>query len=152
MSLFPHAHWFFEDVILGRTYEFGAARVDAEDIAWFHDRFAPNMPLKELGDKGPRAAESHVYALWRKMLYDETRTWPIVQRQAQDALRYYKPVFAGDVLNVKLTFVATEDHAPDKGVLISSQEVLDQDGLIVMSLLTRMILAKRPTDQPLRDD
>jgi acyl dehydratase len=142
--------WWFEDIIIGRTYDFGAAKVTAEDIALFHERFAPNLPLKtrEAGKEGagPRAAESHIYALWRRMLWEETRGWPVVQRLGQDALRYYKASYAGEELTVRLSFLATEDRNEAEGVLTASHEVLDQDGLLVMSVMTRTVMAKRPKE------
>jgi acyl dehydratase len=139
MTLFPRApHWWFEDIVVGRTWEFGAAKVTAEDVALFHERFAPTMQDKapEAGREanGPRAAESHVYA--------------ILQRQAQDALRFYKAVYAGDVLSVRMAFAATEDRGPQGGILISEHEVMDQDGLLVMSVIMRSLLAKKPADLP----
>ncbi|MFM1975640.1 MAG: hypothetical protein RL145_486, partial [Pseudomonadota bacterium] len=89
-------------------------------------------------------AESHVYALWRRMLWEETREWPVLQRLGQDALRYYKAVYAGEELSVRLTFLATEDRNDREGVLTASHEVQDQDGLLVMSVMTRTLMAKRP--------
>jgi acyl dehydratase len=140
--------WWFEDIIVGRTYDFGAANVTADDIALFHERFAPNLPLKTAepgrSDAGPRAAESHVYALWRRMLWEETREWPVVQRLGQDALRYYKAVYSGEELSVRLTFLAVEDRTDREGVLMASHEVLDREGLLVMSVMTRTLMAKRP--------
>jgi acyl dehydratase len=157
MSALPHIPgWWFEDIIVGRTYEFGAALVTAEDIALFHERFAPHLPTKPaekgLEGRGPRTAESHVYALWRRMLFDETRTWPILQRLGQDALRYYKAVYAGDALSVRLTFLSTEDLGSDRGILLANHDVLDQDGLMVMSVITRTMMAKRPKDAVVRND
>lgn len=140
--------WWFDDIVIGRTYEFGAAQVTAEDIALFHERFAPNLPLKapRPGEEalGPQAAESHVYALWRRMLWEETRDWPVLQRIGQDALRYFKAVRAGEELTVRLTFLATEERNDREGVLIAQHEVLDREGLLVMSVITRTLLAKRP--------
>jgi acyl dehydratase len=140
--------WWFEDIIVGRSYEFGSAKVTAEDIALFHERFAPNLPLKtaEPGreDEGPRCAESHVYALWRRMLWEETRDWPVVQRLGQDSLRYYKAIYAGEELNVRLTFLSVEDRNETEGVLMASHDVMDRFGLLVMSVMTRTLMAKRP--------
>ncbi len=151
MSILPRQPgWWFEDIIIGRTYDFGAAQVTADDITLFHERFAPNLPLKtrEAGKEGagPRAAESHIYALWRRMLWEETRDWPVIQRLGQDALRYYKASYAGEELTVRLSFLATENRNETEGVLTASHEVLDQDGLLVMSVMTRTVMAKRPND------
>jgi acyl dehydratase len=80
------------------------------------------------------------------MLWEETRNWPVVQRLGQDALRYYKASYAGEELTVRLCFLATEDRSDTEGVLTASHEVLDQDGLLVMSVMTRTVMAKRPKD------
>lgn len=149
MAVLPRQpNWWFEDIIVGRTYDFGAGEIKAEDISLFHERFAPHLPDKPyekgLEHKGPRAAESHVYAVWRKMLFDETRTWPVVKRLAQDNLRYYRACYAGDQLHVRLTFLSAEDRCDEEGVLVAQHEILDNDDLLVMSVITRTLLAKCP--------
>ncbi|KAF0115449.1 MAG: hypothetical protein FD163_1561 [Hyphomonadaceae bacterium] len=142
-------NWWFDDIIIGRSYEFGIGEITADDIAMFHEKFAPNLPLKQseigLEHRGPRAAESHIYAIWRKMLFDETRTWPIIKRMTQDNLRFYKACYAGDKLSVMLNFLTVEDRGQD-GVLTANHEIIDQDGLLVMGVLTRTSMAKRPKE------
>ena len=151
MTILPkQPNWWFDDIIVGRTFEFGAGEITAEDVQLFHDRFAPNLPLKPL-DKGiehlgPRAADSHIYAVFRKMLFDETRSWPILARMSQDNLRFYKACHAGDKLSVMMTFMAVEDRSPSEGVLTANHEVINQEGLLVMSVLTRTLMAKRPKE------
>ena len=40
MTILPkQPNWWFEDIIIGRTYDFGAALVSAKDIKIFHDLF-----------------------------------------------------------------------------------------------------------------
>lgn len=149
MTILPRQpNWWFEDIIIGRTYDFGAAMLEAKDIAIFHELFAPNLPAKPLEagfeHKGPRAAESHIYAIWRKMLFDETRTWPILRRLTQENLRFYRACYAGDKLFVRLNFLSVEDRGEDGGILTASHEILDNDELLVMSVLTRTLMAKMP--------
>lgn len=149
MAILPRTpNWWFEDIIVGRTYDFGAAEITEDEIHLMHEHFAPDMPNKpsEKGreHRGSRAAESHVYAVWRKMLYDETRTWPMVKRLAQDNLRFYRTCYAGDKLHVRLTFISVEDRNDEEGVLVANHEILDDDELLVMSVITRSLLAKRP--------
>jgi len=149
MTILPkQPNWWFEDIIIGRTYDFGAALVSEEDIKIFHDLFAPNLPLKPSDDglehRGPRAAESHIYALWRQMLFDETRTWPIQRRLTQENLRFYRSCYAGDELFVRLTFMSVEERGEDGGILTAGHEILDKDELLVMSVLTRTLMRKRP--------
>lgn len=151
MAILPkQPNWWFDDIIKGRSYDFGIAEVSAEDIALFHERFAPHLPLKAndkgLEHRGPRAAESHIYALWRRMLFDETRTWPILRRLAQDNLRYYRACYAGDKLHVRLTFNSIENRNDEEGVLVANHEILDNEELLVMSVVTRTLMAKRPKE------
>ncbi len=149
MTILPHLpNWWFDDIIIGRTIEFGSGLITAEDIELFHEKFASNMAYKpsETGyeNRGKRAAESHVYTIWRKMLYEETRSWPIIRRLSQDNLRYHRTCYDGDKLHVSMTFLAAEHRNDEEGVLVANHEVLDNDGLIVMSVLTKTLLAKAP--------
>lgn len=136
--------WFFDDIPIGYTHVFGAAPVTAEDLALFQDRFAPYLPLKLDDDGGGRpAAQAHVYALWSRMLWEETQDWPVVARLGQDALRWYKTAQAGDTLSIRLTFVGKQPMADDRGILIASHDVLNQNGELVMGLMTRTVMARR---------
>jgi hypothetical protein len=141
--------WHFDDIPLGYVHVFGAAPVTAEDLALFLDRFAPHLPLRpgdgaagDVGQSAP-AAQAHVYALWSRMLWEETRDWPVLARLGQDALRWYKSAHAGDVLSVRLTFQSKQPVAEDRGILIAGHEVLNQSGELVMALMTRTVMARR---------
>ncbi|MBU6372558.1 MAG: hypothetical protein KJS97_07470 [Alphaproteobacteria bacterium] len=137
--------WLFDDIPLGYVHIFGAAHVTGEDIRLFQDRFAPHLPLRaDAADPdSPPAAQAHVYALWSRMLWEETKDWPVLARLGQDALRWYKTAHAGDVLSVRLTFVSKQPVSDDRGILIASHEVLDQHGEMVMALMTRSVMARR---------
>lgn len=138
--------WLFDDVPLGYVHVFGAAPVTADDIALFTQRFAPHLPLKDDGGEpvaSPPAAQAHIYALWSRMLWEETKDWPVLARLGQDALRWYKTAHAGDVLGVRLTFVSKQPVSEERGILIASHEVLNQDGELVMALMTRTVMARR---------
>lgn len=139
--------WAFDDIPIGYVHVFGAARIEAEDLRLFVDRFAPHLPLKG-GDGGaddpsPPAAQAHVYALWSRMLWDETRDWPVLARLGQDALRWYKTAHAGDLLSVRLTFMAKDAVSQDRGILIANHEVLNQHGELVMALMTRSVMGRK---------
>ncbi len=137
--------WLFDDIPLGYVHVFGSAPLTAEDIALFTKRFAPHLPLQsDAGDakSSPPAAQAHVYALWSRMLWEETRDWPVIARLGQDALRWYKTAHAGDVLGVRLTFVSKQPVSGERGIVIASHEVLNQDGELVMALMTRTVMAR----------
>ena len=142
--------WWFEDIIVGQVHEFGAAKVKAEDIGAFSERFAPYLPLRPREDgpaDEPAAPQALVYALWSRLLYDETDPWPIRARLGQDALRWFGTAHAGDTLSIRLTFVAKDDVAKDHGLVITSHDVTRQDGGLVLSLMTRTLMDKK-TPQP----
>lgn len=138
--------WYFDDIPLGYVHVFGAAAVTEEDMALFQERFAPHLPLRDEagGDPRPPAAQAHVYALWSRMLWEETKDWPVFARLGQDALRWYKTAHAGDALHVRLTFVSKEKTSADRGILIASHEVLNQHGELVMALITRTVMKRAP--------
>jgi acyl dehydratase len=43
---------------------------------------------------------------------------------------------------VRLTFVSKQPVADDRGILIASHEVLNQQGELVMALMTRTVMAR----------
>lgn len=139
--------WFFDDIPVGLTHTFGAAILTADDIAIFVSRFAPHLPLNPEANArqpSPPAAQAHVYALWSRMLWDETKDWPVLARLGQDALRWYKTAHAGDTLAIRLTFVSKQPIGEDRGILIAQHDVLNQSGELVMSLMTRTMVARKP--------
>jgi hypothetical protein len=140
--------WYFEDIEVGEVHTFGHHQVASAEISDFHHRFAPHLPLRAIqpaeGRKGAPAAQAHVYAIWSRLLYEECQDWPILARLGQDALRWYKTVHAGDALSVRLTFMAKEPTHADRGILVTQHDVLNPTGELVMALLTRTVIARRP--------
>jgi len=142
---------FFDDIVDGDVFSFGAAELSADDVSEFRRRFAPPLPKQvgsasENGDdgtEGKAAAQAHVYALWSRMLYEFTFDWPIVARIAQDQLRWYKTARVGDTLSVRITFLTKDPIDSSKGVVITQHDVLNQHGELVMALLTRTAIERR---------
>lgn len=140
----PGQSWSFDDIPVGYVRLFGAAEVTGDDIALFSERFAPYLPLnpEKPADAFAPAAQAHVYALWSRMLWEETKDWPVLARLGQDALRWYKTAQAGDVLSVRLTFMSKQPIGDDRGILITQHDVTNQAGELVMSLMTRTVMAR----------
>lgn len=139
--------WYFDDIAVGQTHAFGAARVEADDIALFAERYAPHLPLNPEA-RAPTvsapAPQAHVYALWTRMLWEETKDWPVLARLGQDALRWYKTAHAGDVLTVRLSFVSKQPIGDDRGIFIAQHDVTNQTGELVMSVMTRTMVGRSP--------
>ena len=142
--------WFLNDIPLGYTHACGTKRITADDIAVFIERFAPHLPLASgeanLNAFGPSslAAQAHIYAIWSALLWEETKDWPVLARLGQDALRWYGAAEAGDLLQLKVTFVGKQPVSDDRGILIASHELLNQKGELVMALMTRTVMARSP--------
>ena len=137
--------WFFEDIREGSTHTFGRAELTAGDIIAFTERFAPYLPLRDEAPPHPRGApapQALVYAIWSRLLFEATRDWPVRARLGQDAIRWYRTAHAGDVLSVTLTFVGKDDCAADYGLLITQHDVVDTDGNLILSLMTRTLMNK----------
>jgi hypothetical protein len=136
--------WYFDDIPLGYVHVFGAAALTAEDIALFHERFSPPLSVGAEAVQAALkpAAQAHVYALWSRMLWDETKDWPVIARLGQDMLRWYKAARAGDLLKVRLEFVSKQPVADDRGIVVTQHEVLNQHGELVMALMTRTVVAR----------
>ncbi len=140
--------WYLDDIPLGYTHACGSHTLSADDIALFKQRFAPHLPLAQ-GEGGAEAddvyaAQAHVYAVWSSLLWDETRTWPVLARLGQDALRWYRAAEPGDELRLKVTFVGKQPVNDARGILIASHEVVNQNGELVMALMTRTVMARTP--------
>jgi hypothetical protein len=140
--------WYLDDIPLGYTHACGSKALTDDDIAVFKSRFAPHLPLAQ-GEEGGvpdegLAAQAHVYAIWSALLWAETREWPVLARLGQDALRWYRAAQAGDELALRITFVGKQPVNDQRGILISSHELVNQRGELVMALMTRTVLARTP--------
>lgn len=133
--------WRLDDIPVGYVHRFGAAPVLAEDIALFAERFGPGLALRA-EEEATGAPQALVFALWSRMVAEETRDWPILARYGQDSLRWYAWARPGDVLCVRLTMTAKQNVSDDRGFLFAQHEVLEQNGELVLSLMTRTLLSR----------
>lgn len=135
--------WHLDDIPTGYVHVFGAAPILPEDIALFEQRFGPALPMRLDEDTQGAAPQALVYAIWTRLVWEETRDWPVTARFGQDALRWIGWARAGDVLRVRLTIKAKHMLTDQRGMLFAQHEILNQDGALVLSLMTRTELARR---------
>jgi acyl dehydratase len=134
---------YFEDYVAGSVHEFGTIAVDEKEALEFGKRFVP-LPYHtdpELAKKsiygGLIASGWHTAALMMRLYTDH-----YLSRVANlgspgcDELRWTRPVFPGDELTIRVTVVETRvsDSRPDRGIVGSFVEVLNQKRDIVMSV------------------
>lgn len=134
---------YFEDYVAGSVHEFGSIAVEQDEVIAFANRFVP-LPYHtdpELAKKtiygGLIASGWHTAALMMR-LYTEHYLSKVANLGSPgvDELRWDKPVRPGDVLSIRVTILETRlsNSKPDRGIVRSFVEVLNQNREVVMSL------------------
>jgi acyl dehydratase len=137
------AERYFEDYLTGSVHEFGTIGVDEQEVIDFGRRF---VPLPYHVDK--EAAKNSIYgrliasgwhtaALMMRLYSDHYLSYVAnLGSPGVDQLRWDKPVFPGDELSIRVTVAEARRSTskPDRGILTSFIEVLNQNGEAVMTL------------------
>jgi len=148
----PAADRHFEDYAPGAVFEYGEIPVAVAEIVEFARRFDPQYIHidREQAARGPFggliASGWHTAAMMMRLIVDN-----FLPKHASlgspgiDELRWLKPVRPGDVLSIRLSILeATRSRSkPDRGVVRTLCEVLNQDRVVVMSLKAMNIIACR---------
>jgi acyl dehydratase len=134
---------YFEDYGAGAVHEFGSILVEEKEVIEFGQRFVPLSYHvdKEAAEKsiygGLIASGWHTAALMMR-LYTDNYLSKVANLGSPgcDELRWIKPVFPGDKLSIRVTILETRrsDSKPDRGIVQSFVEVLNQKREIVMSV------------------
>jgi acyl dehydratase len=142
----------FEDYIPGSVFEYGDIRVDEAEIIDFARRYDPQgMHVSpEAAGRGRFggliASGWHTAAMMMRLIVDNfLPTAASLASPGIDELRWLHPVRPGDLLRVRISVLeATRSRSkPDRGIVRTLVEVLNQDGDIVMSLKPMNIIASR---------
>jgi acyl dehydratase len=134
---------YFEDYVAGAIHEFGAIVIEEREIIDFGLRF---VPLSYHTD--PQAAKNSIYggliasgwhtAAMMMRLYTDNYLSKVANLGSPgcDELRWTKPVFPGDALSIRVTVSETRrsDTKPDRGIVQSFVEVMNQKQEIVMTV------------------
>ena len=144
---------YFEDFAAGQVREFGSYHVTAEEIVTFATRYDP-QPFHV----DEAAAAKSIYggligsgwmtcAIAMRMVCDDY----IIDAASMgspgvDLLRWKLPVRPGDVLHMRLTVleVKPSQSKPDRGIVRSHWEVLDQRNEVVMTSEGIGMFRRRP--------
>lgn len=133
---------YFEDYIAGSVYEFGPITVQEEDILDFAKRYDPQAfhidheRAKESPFGGLIASGWHTAALTMRLLVDHyISTVAGMGSPGSGPIRWLKPVRPGDELSIRVTIVKASRHRtkPDRGIVRSFVETMNQDGEVVMT-------------------
>jgi acyl dehydratase len=150
----PVADRHFEDYAPGAVFEYGAIPVTEAEIIEFARRFDPQYIHvdRERAVQGPFggliASGWHTAAMMMRLIVDNFLPGHAsLGSPGIDELRWLKPVRPADVLSVRLSVLeATRSRSrPDRGVVRTLCEVLNQDREVVLSLRAMNIIACRST-------
>jgi acyl dehydratase len=140
----PVKERYFDDFVPGATAEFGPIEVDEAEVIAFAQRYDP-QPIHTdpaAAGQGPFggliASGWHTASLVMRLLVDN-----YLARDASlaspgiDELRWVWPVRPGDKLRVRATVIEARrsQSKPDRGLVRTKIETLNQDGRVVMSML-----------------
>jgi acyl dehydratase len=133
---------YFEDYRVGSIYEFGSIVVEEREILDFANRFDPQPfhmdreKAKESPFGGLIASGWHTAALTMRLLVDHYISKVAgIGSPGSGAIRWLKPVRSGDELSIRVTVLKTFRHRtkPDRGIVRSLVETLNQQGEVVMT-------------------
>jgi acyl dehydratase len=134
---------YFEDYAEGSVHEFGSIRVGEEDIIAFAKRFDP-QPFHTDPDSakatvygGLIASGWHTGSVAMRLLVDHYLPGAAsLGSPGLDELRWLRPVRPGDKLSIRVTILEARRSAskPDRGLVRSHVEVLNQERETVMSM------------------
>jgi acyl dehydratase len=142
-----------DDFAPGAVYEFGEMRVEEADIIAFARRFDPQpmhvdpQAAAEGAFGGLIASGWHTAGIMMRMFVDNFLPGRAsLASPGIDELRWTHPVRPGDVLRLRVEVleVTRSRSKPDRGMLKTLIEVLNQEGEVVMSLKPMNLLRCRP--------
>ena len=144
---------YFEDYVEGDVHSFGSIAVEADEVVAFAKRFDPQSfhidpdAAKRSPFGGLIASGWHTAGLMMRLFYEHYLTHVAsLGSPGLDELRWIKPVRPGDRLSLRVTVLkATPSKSkPDRGVVTSLVEVLNQSSEIVMTLKPVNMIIRRP--------
>ena len=142
----------FEDFEPGQVYELGSKVVTEDEIVAFARQFDPQPfhldpeAAKDSVFGGLIASGWHTGAMWMRLYVDSLLGGASGQGSSGiEELRWLAPVRPGDTLSGRLTVLeasSSESH-PDRGTIRIRGEMVNQDGVTVMSMVSRGRFARR---------
>ena len=148
----PVGQRYFEDYVAGAVFEYGAITLTEREIVEFAKQFDPQYIHTD-----PRAAAEgpfggliasgwHTAAIMMRLFVDHYLSHVAsMASPGIDELRWTQPVRPGDTLSIRVSVIEANRSRskPDRGMVRSLIEVLNQDREVVMSLKAMNILRCR---------
>ena len=139
----PVENRYFEDYLVGSVHEFGSIAVKQDEVIAFAKRFDPQVfhtdpeSAKKTIFNGLIASGWHTAGLMMRLFADHFLSKVAsLGSPGVDELRWNKPVRPGDELSVHVTVLEARRSRskPDRGIVHSLIEVMNQNRDVVMSM------------------
>lgn len=139
----PVENRYFEDYLVGSVHEFGSIAVEQDEVIAFAKRFDPQVfhtdpeSAKKTIFNGLIASGWHTAGLMMRLFADHFLSKVAsLGSPGVDELRWNKPVRPGDELSVRVTVLEARRSRskPDRGIVHSFIEVMNQNRDVVMSM------------------
>jgi acyl dehydratase len=144
---------YWEDIKAGEVIELGSCTVTKEAMLAFAREFDP-QPFHTDEETAKRtiwggliASGWHTGSMLMRLFYDGfLKDTVSLGSPGIDELKWNKPVRPGDRLSARMTILETTPSRskPDRGIIRSQMEVLNQHGEVVMSTRGVNFFARRP--------
>ena len=147
---------YFEDYLVGSVQEYGSIAVEQDEVIAFAKRFDPQIfhtdpeSAKETIFGGLIASGWHTAGLMMRLFADHFLSKVAsLGSPGVDELRWNKPVRPGDELSIRVTVLEKRRSRskPDRGIVHSFIEVMNQNSDVVMSMKAVNIFLCRPKAQ-----
>ena len=144
---------YFEDFEAGQVLELGSVDVSESAIIEFARQFDPQPFHVDPGAAadsvfgGLIASGWHTGAMWMRLYVDNMLGSASAQGSpGVEELRWLAPVRPGDTLHGRLTVLETtpSGRRPDRGTVRIRGEMVNQDGVTVLSMVSRGHFGRRP--------
>jgi acyl dehydratase len=144
---------YFEDLQPGQVVELGEHTVSEEEIVAFARQYDPQPfhvdteAAKESVFGGLIASGWHTGAMWMRLYVDSLLDGAAsMGSPGIEELRWLAPVRPGDTLSGRLTVLEAtpSERRPDRGTVRIRGEMINQDGVTVMSMTSRGHFGRRP--------
>jgi acyl dehydratase len=148
----PITDRYFEDYVAGLVFEYGTIYVTEAEIIEFAKRYdtQPIHTDPEAATRGPFGgliASGWQTAGWMMRLFADNFLSSVagIASPGVDELRWKIPVRPGDSLRIRVTILEARRSRskPDRGLVTSFNEVLNQHGEVVMTVKAMSLLRSR---------
>jgi len=146
---------YLEDYVEGAVHEFGPVTITEDEIVQFGKKFDPQLfhtdpnGAKETVYGGLIASGWHTCGLFMRLFVEQYLAGPAsLGSPGVDELRWLNPVRPGDQLTLRITVhkVKPSRSKPDRGVLFSFCEMLNQRREVVATMMALNLIRYRDVD------